>query len=265
MAKKSQDAVVNQKEVTVEEKLRALYDLQQVDSRIDRIRTIRGELPLEVQDLEDEIAGLETRINKQKEEVASQENEITTKKNAIKDSQALIKKYEQQQMNVRNNREFDSLSKEIEYQNLEIQLSEKRIKEFKAKIDMVKKNVEELTQKLDDRTTDLKHKKSELDDIIAETQKDEDKLAKYSAEFEQNIEERYLAAYKRIRGNSFNGLAVVAIERDACGGCFNKIPPQRQLDIAQRKKILVCEHCGRVLVDAVLASEETEKIDKLIK
>jgi len=265
MAKKSQEGVVNQKEVTVEEKLRALYDLQQVDSRIDRIRTIRGELPLEVQDLEDEIAGLDTRINKQKEEVTNLENEITSKKNAIKDSQSLIKKYEQQQMNVRNNREFDSLSKEIEYQNLEIQLSEKRIKEFKVKIDMVKKNVEDLSQKLEDRQTDLKHKRAELDDIIAETQKDEDNLSKYSKEFEHNIEDRYLSAYKRIRKNSFNGLAVVAIERDACGGCFNKIPPQRQLDIAQRKKILVCEHCGRVLVDTVLASEEAEKIDKLVK
>lgn len=265
MAKKTDSAVVTHKEASVEEKLRALFDLQQVDSRIDKIRTIRGELPLEVQDLEDEIAGQETRITKQREEVDGLEEEITNKKNAIKESQSLIKKYEQQQMNVRNNREFDSLSKEIEYQNLEIQLSEKRIKEFKLKIDMVKKNIEELEKKMEDRKTDLNHKKAELDDIIAETQKDEESLIKYSKDFEKNIEERYLSAYKRIRKNSFNGLAVVSIERDACGGCFNKIPPQRQLDIAQRKKILVCEHCGRVLADAVLASEEVEKIDKLLK
>lgn len=264
MSKKSQTAA-NPKDATVEEKLRALFDLQQVDSRVDRIRTIRGELPLEVEDLEDEIAGLETRIEKQKEEISNLDQEVTGKKNAIKDSQALIKKYEQQQSNVRNNREFESLSKEIEYQNLEIQLSEKRIKEYKVKIDMVKKTVEDLEAKYKDRKNDLKHKKGELDDIIAETEKDEQKLIKYSEEFEQNIEERYLTAYKRIRKNSFNGLAVVAIERDACGGCFNKIPPQRQLDIAQRKKILVCEHCGRILVDTVLASEEVERIDKLVK
>lgn len=264
MSKKSQTAA-NLKEVTVEEKLRALFDLQQVDSRIDRIRTIRGELPLEVQDLEDELMGLETRIEKQKEEIANLDQEIADKKNTVKDSQALIKKYEQQQSNVRNNREFESLAKEIEYQNLEIQLAEKRIKEFKAKIEMVKKTVDDLEDKYKDRKNDLKHKKSELDDIIAETEKDEQKLIKYSEEFEKNIEERYLTAYKRIRKNSFNGLAVVSIERDACGGCFNKIPPQRQLDIGQRKKILVCEHCGRILVDSLLGSEEAERIDKLIK
>lgn len=265
MTKKASATVVNPKEMSVEDKLRALYDLQLIDSKIDKIRTVRGELPLEVQDLEDEIAGLDTRVKKMKDELASVEAEIANRKNAIKESQALIKKYEQQQANVRNNREFDSLSKEIEYQNLEIQLAEKRIKEYKAKIEMIKKNIEELEKKLADRKEDLKHKKGELDDIIAETEKEEQVLLEKSKEFETYIEERYLTAYKRIRSNSFNGLAVVSIERDSCGGCFNKIPPQRQIDIAQRKKILVCEHCGRVIVDAVLASEEEEKINKMIK
>jgi len=263
MAKK--EAIANGKDLTVEEKLRALYDLQLVDSRIDKIKTIRGELPLEVVDLEDEIAGLDTRIQKQKQELTNLENEIVGKKAAIKESQALIKKYETQQQNVRNNREFDSLAKEMEFQNLEIQLAEKRIKEFKFKIEGVKSTIDELTSKFDDRKNDLKHKKAELDDIIEETKKEEDGLQQLSNEFEKNIEDRYLTAYKRIRHNSFNGLAVVPVERDSCGGCFNKIPPQRQLDIAQRKKIIVCEHCGRVLVDLVLASEESEKIDKKVK
>jgi len=262
MAKKEGTAT---KDLTVEQKLRALFDLQLVDSRIDKIKTIRGELPLEVVDLEDEIAGLDTRVQKQKQELTSVENEIVGKKAAIKESQALIKKYEAQQANVRNNREFDSLAKEMEFQNLEIQLAEKRIKEFKFKIEGVKAAIDELTGKFDDRKNDLKHKKSELDDIIEETKKEEENLQKLSNEFEKNIEDRYLSAYKRIRHNSFNGMAVVAVERDSCGGCFNKIPPQRQLDIAQRKKIIVCEHCGRVLVDLVLASEESEKIDKKIK
>lgn len=253
------------KDLSVEEKLRSLYDLQLVDSRIDKIRTIRGELPLEVQDLEDEIAGLETRIQKQKDDSANLDTEISNKKNLIKESQALIAKYETQQKNVRNNREFDSLSKEIEFQNLEIQLAEKRIKEFKFKIENVKNTLEDLTAKYDDKSNDLKHKKSELNDIIEETKKEEESLQTMSLSYEKNIEERYLAAYKRIRHNSFNGLAVVPVERDACGGCFNKIPPQRQLDIQQRKKIIVCEHCGRVLVDLVLASEESEKINKKLK
>jgi uncharacterized protein len=262
MAKKEATAT---KDLTVEQKLRALYDLQLVDSRVDKIKTIRGELPLEVLDLEDEIAGLDTRVQKQKQELTNLENEIVGKKAAIKESQALIKKYETQQQNVRNNREFDSLAKEMEFQNLEIQLAEKRIKEFKFKIEGVKAAIDELTAKYDDRANDLKHKKAELDDIVEETKKEEESLQSLSNDFEKNIEERYLAAYKRIRHNSFNGMAVVAVERDSCGGCFNKIPPQRQLDIAQRKKIIVCEHCGRVLVDLVLASEESEKIDKKIK
>ena len=262
MAKKEATAT---KDLTVEQKLRALYDLQLVDSRIDKIKTIRGELPLEVVDLEDEIAGLDTRVQKQKQELTALENEIVGKKAAIKESQALIKKYEAQQSNVRNNREFDSLAKEMEFQNLEIQLAEKRIKEFKFKIEGVKAAIDELTAKFDDRKNDLKHKKSELDDIIEETKKEEESLQALSNDFEKNIEDRYLTAYKRIRHNSFNGMAVVPVERDSCGGCFNKIPPPRPLDIAQRKTIFVCEHCGRVLFDFVLTSAESAKIDKKIK
>lgn len=260
MAKKG---AVSPVESTIEDKLRALYSLQYVDSKIDKIRTVRGELPLEVQDLEDEIAGLETRLANQNQEVKNLENDIAEKKNAIKDAKDLIKKYEQQQMNVRNNREFDSLSKEIEYQSLETQLLNKRIKEAQVRIENLKVVVNDLTAKLNDKKDDLAHKKGELDAIVEETKKDEDRYLDLSKQFEEGIEERYLSAYKRIRENAFNGLAVVSIDRDACGGCFNKIPPQVQLDIAQRKKIQVCEHCGRVLVDMVLAAEVEEKVAKL--
>lgn len=262
MAKKEQ---VIAKEITVEDKLRALFDLQQIDSKIDKIRTIRGELPLEVEDLEDEIAGLKTRLDKLKSETKAFEEEITSRKQQIKDSQALIKKYEQQQQNVRNNREFDSLSKEIEFQTLEIQLAEKKIKEAQFRIEDKKKAAEEISNKADDRTQDLDHKKGELDAIVSETQKDEDLLNDKSAEYAGYIEERLLKAYTRLRTNAANGLAVVSIERDACGGCFANIPPQRQLDIAQRKKIIVCEYCGRILADQVLASEEEDKMNKILK
>lgn len=248
------------REISVEDKLRALFDLQFTDAQIDRIRTIRGELPLEVQDLEDEIAGLDTRIQRKNEEVKALEGEISGKKNLMKEAATLIAKYEQQQANVRNNREFDSLSKEIEYQSLEIQLSEKRIKEFKSRIEVFQEEVESLKARMEEKKSDLEHKKSELDTIIAETQKDEEALIKKSDAYAGKIEQRYLSAYRRIRENAFNGLAVVSIDRDSCGGCFNKIPPQRQLDIAQRKKILVCEHCGRILVDSDLALEEQEKL-----
>jgi predicted nucleic acid-binding Zn-ribbon protein len=236
-------------EVTIEKKLVALYNLQQIDSQVDKIRIIRGELPLEVQDLEDEIAGLETRVDNYIQESLALEKSITDKKNAIKDAQALIKKYEDQQMNVRNNREYDSLTKEIEYQNLEIQLSEKRIKDFAAQFDIQKAEIEKYQQQLADRKTDLDIKKNELDDIIAETEKEENDLINASDENRSFIEERLLTAYTRIRKNARNGLAVVQIERDACGGCFNKIPPQHQLDIRMHKKIIVCEYCGRILVD----------------
>lgn len=236
-------------EISVEERMRALYSLQLVDSEIDKIKTLRGELPLEVQDLEDEIAGLETRLGNLKEEVVNIEKSILTKNNEIADSEALIKKYEEQQKNVRNNREFDSLSKEIEYQNLEIELFTKKIKEFNAQIEEKKSTITESDTTLAERTSDLENKKSELDEIILDTQKEEESLYKKRDKVEGVIEERLLAAYKRIRANARNGLAVVPVQRDACGGCFNQIPPQKQLDIKSRKKIIVCEYCGRILVD----------------
>jgi|WetSurMetagenome_2_1015567.scaffolds.fasta_scaffold58776_2 uncharacterized protein len=236
-------------EVTIEKKLIALYSLQQIDSQIDKIRIIRGELPLEVQDLEDEIAGLETRVGNYIQECDSLEKSVVDKKAAIKDSQALIKKYEDQQMNVRNNREYDSLSKEIEFQNLEIQLSEKRIREYQVAVELKKEEIERYQKTLEDRKNDLDIKKSELDDIIAETEKEKTELMEESERNRKLIEERLLTAYTRIRKNARNGLAVVQIERDACGGCFNKIPPQHQLDIRMHKKIIVCEYCGRILVD----------------
>lgn len=244
-------------EISVEEKLRALYKLQLVDTQIDKIRIVRGELPLEVQDLEDELAGLETRINNLQAEVKQLDDSIIEKKNAIKESFALIAKYEAQQGNVRNNREFDSINKEIEYQTLDIQLSEKRMKEFKASIDAKNDLIITSQRNLEERSKDLEHKKSELADIVAETEKDEKKLMEESDKAAKHIEERLFAAYKRIRTNAINGLAVVTIQRDSCGGCFNHIPPQRQMDIRLRKKIIVCEYCGRLLVDPEIAAETT--------
>lgn len=237
-------------EISVEEKLRVLFELQQIDSKIDKIKTIRGELPLEVRDLEDFVAGLETRIGNFTEELKTLEDAIVEKKNVIKEAQALIKKYETQQGKVRNNREFDSLTKEMEFQNLEIQLAEKRIKEYKANIISKKEIAEQSEEELNSRRKDLKIKKKELEEIVAETEKEEAALLKKSKNSEALIDERLLNAYKRIRSNVMNGLGVVTVERDACGGCFNKIPPQRQLDIRMHKKIIVCEHCGRILVDA---------------
>lgn len=235
---------------SIEDKLRALFQLQQIDSQIDRIRITRGELPMEVVDLEDEIAGLQTRVTNYSEELKELEDQIKNKKQTIKDAQTLIKKYQTQQGAVKNNREFDSLNKEIEYQQLEIQLCEKRIKEFTGELAAKKQIVEASEATLEGRKLDLQHKKAELDSIIAETEKEEQELMAESAKASDVIEERLLTAYHRIRGNARNGLAVVIINRDACGGCFNKIPPQRQLDIRQRKKVIVCEHCGRILVDA---------------
>jgi predicted nucleic acid-binding Zn-ribbon protein len=242
-------------EISVEERLRALYGLQLVDSEIDKIKTLRGELPLEVQDLEDEIAGLETRLGNLRDEVSSLEKSVAKKNNEILESQTLIKKYEDQQKNVRNNREFDSLSKEIEYQNLEIELYNKKIREFNFQIDEKKVVITESEGTLADRQSDLDNKKSELDEIISDTQKEEEGLYKKSDKIQAIIEERLLTAYKRIRTNARNGLAVVSIQRDACGGCFNQIPPQRQLDIKSRKKIIVCEYCGRILVDDEIIQE----------
>lgn len=243
-------------DVTVEERLKALYSLQQIDSAIDKIRIVRGELPLEVQDLEDEIQGLETRVKNYTDEVNTYEDVIVQKKMQVKESVALIKKYEEQQNKVRNNREFDSLTKEIEFQNLEIQLCDKKMKEAKANIAAKNEIIEKAQAELDERKNDLKHKKAELDDIIKETEKEEKSLIKDSAKAEEVMEERLLTAYKRIRSNARNGLAVVTVARDACGGCFNNIPPQRQMDIRMRKKIIVCEYCGRILVDQELAGVE---------
>lgn len=239
-------------EVTVEERLRALFDLQKVVSEIDKIRTLRGELPLEVQDLEDEIEGLETRIANLDVEIKKLNDNILTKKNEIKDAGLLIKKYEAQQSNVRNNREYDSLTKEVEFQTLEIELCEKRIREFTAEMKIKTDQVNSSKQLLEERKSDLVAKKSELNEIVSETQVEEERLKNKSKEIEKQIDERLLAAFKRIRKNARNGLAVVTVARDACGGCFNKIPPQRQLDIQLRKKVIVCEYCGRILVDGEL-------------
>jgi hypothetical protein len=242
-------------EIPVEDRLRALYSLQLVDSEIDKIKTLRGELPLEVQDLEDDIAGLETRLSNLRDEVMALEKSVQKKHNEISDSESLIKKYEEQQKNVRNNREFDSLSKEIEYQNLEIELYNKKIKEFNIKIEEKKVVIAESEATLNERKSDLDTKKSELDEIISDTQKEEEGLYKKLDKVQGIIEERLLTAYKRIRSNARNGLAVVPVQRDACGGCFNQIPPQRQLDIKSRKKIIVCEYCGRILVDDEIIRE----------
>lgn len=236
-------------DVSVEDKLKSLYTLQLIDSGIDRIKTIRGELPLEVQDLEDEVEGLETRIENFSHELKELETSINEKKHAIKDSQSLIKKYEEQQMNVRNNREYDSITKEIEFQQLEIQLSEKRIREYQASIETKSVVLDNSKTVLEEKRQDLSAKRKELDDIVNETEKDEKALSGKSEKAEKSIDDRLLIAYKRIRKNARNGLAVVTIERDSCGGCFNKIPPQRQLEIKSRKKVIVCEHCGRILVD----------------
>ena len=239
----------------VENTLVALYRIQQLESQIDRIKMIRGELPLEVQDLEDEIVGLETRIENYQGEIEALDKSIAEKKVAIKDSQALIKRYEEQQMNVRNNREYDALTKEIEFQTLEIQLSEKRIKEFTDSLTLKKQEIDQSKNNLEEKNKDLELKKNELHDIVEETEKEERELADTSEDLKKRIDDRLLMAYHRIRKNARNGLAVVQIERDACGGCFNKIPPQHQLDIRMHKKIIVCEYCGRILVDDQIAKE----------
>ncbi len=236
-------------EMSVKEKLKALYDLQQVDTDIDKIKILRGELPLEVQDLEDEIEGLETRVSNIETEAKTLQDAISKKNNEITSAQSMIKKYEEQQNNVRNNREYDSLSKEIEFQTLEIELAEKRKKEFSEQVEEKEVLITDSTVILDERKDDLNTKKSELDEIIADTRKEEEILDKKRDNIENLIEPRLYTAYEKIRNNARNGLAVVTVERDACGGCFNKIPPQRQLDIASRKKIIVCEYCGRILVN----------------
>ncbi|WP_034261344.1 zinc ribbon domain-containing protein [Altibacter lentus] len=250
-------------ESTVEEKLRALFDLQLIDSRIDEIRNVRGELPLEVEDLEDEVAGMNTRLEKLKSDLDVIDEEIKGKKNLIEEAKSLIKKYTGQQDNVRNNREYNSLSKEIEFQELEIQLAEKHIKEFKAQIEQKKEVIDETKARLKERQEHLKHKQGELDEILSETEKEEQALIKKSEDYEKQIEERLIKAYKRIRSNVKNGLAIVPVERGASGGSFFTIPPQVQMEIASRKKIITDEHSGRILVDPELATEEREKMEKL--
>ena len=245
-------------ELSIEDKLAALYNLQLVDTKIDKIKTLRGELPLEVQDLEDEIAGLETRIHNFNNEIKAIEENIAKKKNEIVHAESLIKKYQEQQNNVRNNREYDSLTKEIEFQKLEIELCQKKIKEFTAQSAQKKETIQEAQKVLNERKEDLKNKRTELDEIISETKKEEDQLVEKSRKLEAMIEPRLLTAYKRIRNNARNGLAIVTVERDACGGCFNQIPPQRQLEIRLHKKIIVCEYCGRILVDKDISSVKSK-------
>jgi len=245
-------------EQTVEQKLKALYELQNLHTKIDKIRQIRGELPIEVADLEDEVAGLETRIQKIKGELDDTEDAIVTRKNMIKEAQTLIKKYDAQLKDVKNNREYDALTKEMEIQSLDIQVSEKKIREFGFEINSKTEIFEKAQNNLDLRKGDLEAKKTELATITAETEKEEQELLKKAEKAQEKIEERLLFAYNRLRKNAVNGLAVVTIERDSCSGCFNKIPPQRQLDIRQRKKVIVCEHCGRILVDEAIIQELAE-------
>ncbi len=237
-------------DLSMETKLRLLYELQQTDSKIDQIHLLRGELPLEVQDLEDDISGLSTRLENLQMEIKELEKQNTQKKIDLENSKSLIEKYTAQQNNVKNNREYDSLSKEIEFQGLEVQLSEKRIKEFGFAIAEKKQQLEATVRLLDERGKDLENKKKELDSIISETAIEEETLNKKSEEIQEQIDARMLAAYKKVRSNARNGLAVVTVRRDACAGCFNKIPPQRQMDITSSKKIIVCEYCGRILVSS---------------
>ncbi|MCG2647732.1 hypothetical protein JJE62_09755 [Alloprevotella tannerae] len=240
-------------EMSVEQKLKTLYQLQTTLSEVDKIKTLRGELPLEVQDLEDEIAGFTTRLNKYEEEVASREADIEMKQHKIEEAKSLMDRYQEQQKDVKNNREYDMLSKEIEFQTLEIELQNKKIGEARAGIEKRLQEIEECKAVLDDRQQALAEKKAELDDIVAETKAQEEKLREKGKTLEVQIEPRLLTAFKRIRKNSRNGLGIVYVQRDACGGCFNKIPPQRQLDIRMRKKIIVCEYCGRIMIDPELA------------
>jgi hypothetical protein len=252
-------------EATVEDKLRELYNLQLIDSRIDEIRNVRGELPLEVQDLEDEVEGLTKRLAKLFTHLEELGTNITSKKNLIEEAKTLISKYTEQQKNVRNNREFNSLSKEIEFQELETELADKHIREFKAQIEQQSEVITSRTERLDQRKNHLKHKKSELQEILEETEKEELALIKMSDDYAKSIEERLVKAYTRIRTNVKNGLAVVPIERGASGGSYFTIPPQVQVEIASRKKIITDEHSGRILVDAALAAEQVEAMAKTFK
>ena len=256
--------MAKKKEITIEEKLRALYDLQLIDSRIDEIRNIRGELPLEVEDLENEIAGLNTRMENFNETIKESETGISDQNNLIEQAKELRKKYEEKLKNVRNNREYNSIVKEQEYQDLEIELAGKKINQFKEQIEQKNETITELNEKIKERSDHLKAKKKELNSIMKETEKEENVLVKKSTEFEKLIEEHLIQAYKRIRGSVKNGLAIVPVQRGAAGGSFFSIPPQVQLEIASRNKIIIDEHSGRILVDPELAAEEENKIKKLI-
>ena len=246
-------------EMSVEERLKALYELQTMLSEIDKIKTLRGELPLEVQDLEDEIEGLTHRVEKYQEDIEKLQSDIAQKRIKIDEAKALADRYKGQLNDVKNNREYDMLTKEIEFQNLEIELQNKRINEANRAIEAKQGDAKTASEALENRRADLDVKKSELDEIISETKAEEEKLREKAKALEVTIEPRLLAAFKRIRKNSRNGLGVVYVERDACGGCFNKIPPQRQLDIRMRKKIIVCEYCGRIMIDPELAGVEVNK------
>ena len=256
--------MAKKKELTVEDRLRALYDLQLIDSRVDEIRNVRGELPLEVRDLEDDVEGFKNRVEKFEENLAEIENQIKSKKILIEEATGLIKKYTEQQKNVRNNREFNSLTKEVEFQELEIQLAEKHIKEFMAQMEQKNAVISSTKERLEERETHLQHKKADLDAILAETEKEEKLLLAKSDDYKKNIEDRLVKAYTKIRTNVKNGLAIVPIERGASGGSYFTIPPQVQMEIASRKKIITDEHSGRILVDAALAEEQKIKMDKLI-
>ena len=251
----AENSKADTKEITVKEKLKALYDLQMVVSEIDKIKTLRGELPLEVQDLEDEIAGLETRIDNFRAELKECEDIITGRKLDIENSKALTIKYKEQQDNVRNNREFDYLSKELEFQGLEIEFAEKKIREAQTMAKAKSDEMEGAEDHLSERRKDLDLKKQELEEIISETRTEEETLREKAKQIETLIEPRLLAAFKRIRKSARNGLSVVSVQRDACGGCFNKIPPQRQMDIRMGKKIIVCEYCGRIMIDTDMTAE----------
>ncbi len=246
-------------EMSVEAKLKALYQLQTMLSEIDKIKTLRGELPLEVQDLEDEIEGMTHRVAKYNEEVETLKADVAARREKIRVAEEAVNKYREQLNDVKNNREYDMLSKEIEFQSLEIELQTKKINEANRNIEAKQADIATTANNLQDRRSDLEVKKSELDEIISETKAEEEKLREKAKALEVTIEPRLLAAFKRIRKNSRNGLGVVYVERDACGGCFNKIPPQRQLDIRMRKKIIVCEYCGRIMIDPELAGIKIEK------
>jgi len=242
--------------VSVEDRLKALFQLQTLDSEVDKIRIVRGELPLEIQDLEDLLAGLKTRLDKLSDELEIISNDLSAKKNAILDASVLVEKYEKQLKNIKNNREFSSLTKELEYKGLEIQLNEKHIVELQAKVLHKEEVINESKQQISEREEELLVKNKELASIVKETEKEEKVLLKKSNKAQVVIEERILSAYSRIRSKVRNGLAVVSVDRDACGGCFNQIPPQRQLDIQMHKKVIVCEHCGRILVDSNILDTE---------